>query len=243
MSAPSSVARIRYLIFDFDGTLADSVTGNAIRFAQLLERGFGLPLEESRRYFIETAGREMAPRFEGALRDLAGVTGVYVTVLLEDFFRGVMEGPVDVFPEVAHCFEALSKAGYRLSVSSANRPDILRMKLARSGLLPLVDLCLGQDPADPETVKGTRHFAALSAHYGVPPSVLAARGLFVGDGAHDAEVAREAGMPVAMRVGTLSRSEVEAEAPDYIVDDLYGVLRILEVVRPVDGELPERVEC
>ena len=160
---------------------------------------------------------------------------------MEAFFRGVMEGPVDVFPEVPQCFKALSEAGCRLSVSSANRPDIFRMKLARSGLLPLLDLCLGQDPADPETVKGPRHFAALSAHYGVSSGELAGRGLFVGDGAHDVHVAREAGMKVAMRLGTLARPEVEAAAPDYIINDLYGVLDILEVARPVDGKRFGRV--
>ena len=112
MSASFPASPIRYLIFDFDGTLADSVARNAVRFGRLLEQRFGLPIEQGRRHFITTAGREIAPRFEEALRGLVGITDVHTSDLVEAFFQDVIDGPMDVFPEVAPCFGTLRASGW-----------------------------------------------------------------------------------------------------------------------------------
>jgi 2-phosphoglycolate phosphatase len=208
---------LRAVLFDFDGTLADSYAAitasvNHVRAARGLP-----PLDEAevRRH----VGR--GPAY--LLRHT--VPGTDVTTDLaryRDHHPSVMRAGTRLLPGAAEALAALHRAGLLLAVCSNKPVDFTRGLLDHLGLSPLVTVVLGpEDVARPKPAPDMLR-AALD-RLGVGP----AEALYVGDMSVDVQTARAAGTRVwVVPTGSEDAAALRAASPDRLLTGL-GELPLL----------------
>ncbi|MCS3902626.1 phosphoglycolate phosphatase [Methylohalomonas lacus] len=177
----------RLLIFDWDGTLADSeaiiirAMQAAIAEQSLPARGadavrdiIGLGLAE--------AVQRLYPQAPAAtLRELAGT--------YQQAYLAATTRPVPLFPGAAGTLVALRQAGYQLAVATGKSRRGLERALIDSDLTAQFDAtrCADETLSKPDPLMLHEVLAELS----VPASAA----LMIGDSEHDIEMAGRAGVP------------------------------------------------
>ncbi len=208
----------RAVLFDFDGTLADSydaitASTNHVRAARGLT---SLPDREVRRH----VGRGL----EKLLEDLVPGSDVAENVALyRAHHETVMRDLTRLLPGAREAIVALKGAGRRLGVCSNKKVAFTRDLLDFFGLAPYLDVVLGPDdvphpkPAPDMVTEALRRL-----------EVAPGEALYVGDMAVDVETARAAGVTVwAVPTGSADRATLAAARPDRILDDLHQVATAL----------------
>jgi len=195
------------LIFDFDGTLANTIeTGIAI-FNELAA-SHGLKTVT----VAEVA--ELRKLNTRALLDHVGISRL-MAVKLGAHIRRVLHERMDsvgMIPGTRDMILELAAEGFRLGVITSNSAENVRSVLRRFGLL---DSFLFIEAGVSLFGKAQRILNVLKKT-GVP----AARAMYVGDETRDMEAARKARVGgVAVCWGTNGREAMETEGPDYCVDD------------------------
>ena len=209
---------VRAVLFDFDGTLADSFA--AITASVNHTRGhYGLgPLTEA------VVRRAVGLGLDELMRELvpgpptAEAVGVYrahhATVFLP---------LTHLFPGVGATVGALHGRGYALGVCSNKRAEFTRALVAHLGLGPVMRVVLGPDdvgvpkPDPAMLLEGCRRL-----------SVSPADTIYVGDMAVDVVTARAAGVPVwLVPGGAAGRDDATAAGPDRVLHDFAEVADLL----------------
>jgi 2-phosphoglycolate phosphatase len=205
------VSHFRAVLFDFDGTLADSYPAitasvNHVRAAHGLPP---LPEDEVRRHVGRGPAHLLAHTVPGAdpVADVARYRAHHPSVM----FTGTR-----LLPGAAAAVEALARAGYRLAVCS-NKPRVFTGELlAHLGLADHFAVVLGpEDVARPKPAPDM--LRAALPRLGVP----AAAALYVGDMVVDIQTARAAGLHVwVVPTGSDDRDALAAAGPDHLLHDL-----------------------
>ncbi|HOU55155.1 MAG TPA: HAD hydrolase-like protein [Myxococcota bacterium] len=208
---------IQAAVFDFDGTLVDTMGGFADIAAGILQRMYGLDPQEARRQYLLTSGLPFNQQMEiirpGDPRNPEAVAEFEATKQ-EGFFR-------ERFSEdVRKAIRGLRSRGYRCIVSSNNFQHLIDRFVAREADCPF-DLVLG---AAPGFYKGRDHFLRVQEVFGLRPDQL----LFVGDSLKDAEKALANGVAFIARLGTFRREDFEARYPG--VRTIESLSQLLDVL-------------
>lgn len=194
------------LIFDWDGTLADSVAR----------------IVESVRVAAHHLG--LAPPEESAIRGIIGlglpeaIAALYPhldSAAVEDYRQAYAdhyvtldEEPPPLFPGVVEGLEALRGAGYRLAVATGKSRRGLQRVLAGHGWPDYFEItrCADESGSKPSP----RMLHEILAHCAVP----AGRALMIGDATFDLQMARNAGMDaVAVGYGAQPLERLRPFAP------------------------------
>ncbi len=200
---------IRVVLFDFDGTLADSfaaITASTNHVRQL----FGLevlPEEEVRRYVgfgLEHLMRDMVP---------TAPTDEAVARYREHHAATMLAG-TQLMPGVAETVKTLHERGLRLGVCSNKRVEFTRQLVRELGLGHFMATVLGPTDVDGRAkpdpamlLEGVRRLEGSTAE-----------SLYVGDMAVDVEAARAAGLPVWLVLGGAAEPDAAHEAaPDRVL--------------------------
>lgn len=214
------------LIFDWDGTLADSVSRivESVRAAAHL-LGLPAPDEPAIRGIIGLGLPEaiaaLYPELEPAAveRYRLAYADHYVTLDID---------PPPLFPGVAEGLEALRRAGYRLAVATGKSRRGLQRVLAGHGWLDYFEITRCADEAGSKPDPRMLH--EILAHCAVP----AERALMIGDATFDLQMARNAGMnAVAVGYGAQPLERLRPFSPRLEIMD-FAELRdwLLPVARP-----------
>jgi pyrophosphatase PpaX len=207
----------RAVLFDLDGTLADTVPLilHCYRHTMREHRGRELPDE----LWIRTIGRPLRSAmtdFTSDPEEAARMVATYV-----EFQRGVHDDMVCAFPDARETLEELRGRDVRVGVVTSKGREMTGRTLARCGIDDVLDVLVTADDVtrhkpDPEPV-----LAALERlrFAGALEEVL-----FVGDSPHDLVAGRAAGVRTAGALwGPFSRAELEVAEPDYWVATLAEV--------------------
>jgi phosphoglycolate phosphatase len=205
--------RYPFILWDFDGTLADTFACT-VRVYNELAAAYGFrPVDDAQ------AVRAMPLR--AFLR--AHRIGLLQLPLLVKRVLARQRGEiarVPLFPGVAEVLQAVREAGGRMGVLSSNATDNIRACLGASGVLELFEDVTGYRRL---FGKGRALRRFLKAH-----GLRGGEVLYVGDEARDVEAAREAGIDVAaVTWGYQARQLLAEHAPDYLLDrpaELLGLL-------------------
>jgi pyrophosphatase PpaX len=210
------------VLFDFDGTLADTIPLIVASYHHALGSVLGEEAAEDEvRSWI---GRPLQPvleeRYPGRGAELTDVYREWNLANHDELIR-----TVDGVPEL---LDDLHAAGARTGVVSSKKGDTVRLGLRAVGLAHRIDVLAGQE----ETELHKPHPAPLlyaAAQLGAAPRDC----VYVGDATVDVEAARAAGMgAVAVTWGAGLEPALAATRPDAVVADVVGLRAVLFAPAP-----------
>jgi phosphoglycolate phosphatase-like HAD superfamily hydrolase len=206
-------------IFDFDGTLVDSMGAFADLAAQLIAGHYGVPSLQAREDYLRTSGLPFVEQLEFLFPNHPSNREV-ASRFEEEKREEYLERPF--FHEVPQTLAQLKEHGIRSVVSSNNGQEIVEEFLENQPVpKPDFDLVLGFREG---FGKGPAHFAKILAHFNLPIH----EALFVGDSLQDAKKARSFGLDFVGRLGTFSRREFQEVFPQVpLVEDLSELLEVV----------------
>jgi len=171
------------ILFDWDGTLADSLAGLYAANVEVM-RSFGLPFDEAlyRRYFSPD-WRVMYQRLGVPAERMAEANDLWI-----EAFDGGRR--TTLLPGARDALERLGAAGYRLGLVTAGHREIVEPQMARLGVERFLSVCVfGDDmPAQKPDPAPLRRAVALLGD-GLDPAASA----YAGDTVEDMLMARAAG--------------------------------------------------
>lgn len=168
------------VIFDFDGTLADSMPFLESIGVEIMMKYYRVSREEAIQRYRMTTGlpyeHQIEMNFpENPINEKA----------VEEFERLKIERIYEqsLFPDAVDVLQKLKSIGFRLFVSSSTFQPTITEYFRRKGLLNLLDGIMGYRPS---FEKGADHFRHVQNHYGVDLDEV----VFVGDSLKDYERSR-----------------------------------------------------
>ena len=167
------------IVFDFDGTLADTMSSSIAIFQEI---GPGLGLKP---YADVDAARAMPTR--KLLRKI-GVTFWNLPRVVRAFQACVAQHAheIKLHPGIAEALVAIHATGTTLGILSSNREDNIRKCLAANGVEPLFKFVVGY----PQLFGKARALRRIRRRQGFKHSQL----MYVGDETRDLQAARRAGL-------------------------------------------------
>ena len=211
---------IKYLVFDFDGTLADSTEGilqtTRATFARMglpmpedadVRQGIGLPLKGA----LRTAGVPENRLDEGA--------DIYHEVFYE-----VAPKHIVLFPGVKEALEKLASRGYRMSIATSRSEQSLVMLLGEHGISQYFEVlgsvgCVENPKPAPDIVLW------VLGRMGATPDQT----LVIGDTVYDIQMGKAARCSTcAVTYGNHGPEQLRAAEPDFLIDDLRLLSRLLK---------------
>ena len=206
---------MRTVIFDLDGTLADT-SGDLIAAANHCFRGLGL--DDLLDPVVDAAtalrgGRAMLTlgfsRVEGF--GVSEINAQYPVLLAA--YRDAIDVHTCLYPGAMETVMSLRNDGYAVGIAT-NKPEALAEKLLqRLGVRDEFASLIGADTLPVRKPDPAHHIAAVRAAGGDP-----ARSLLVGDTATDRETARNAEVPSVLVTFGPGRDDVLALDPEATID-------------------------
>ena len=216
-TAPSSPAW-KAVLFDLDGTLADTIELILLSYQHTMRTHLGEAPPDER--FLATIGIPLPRQLADFARDAAEAERMRTTYV--EYQREIHDDLVQPFPGAASALATLRERGTSLAVVTSKRSGVARRTLECCELWQSLDTVVCADEVerpkpDPEPVHLALDRLGL-AHE-------ANQVLFVGDSPFDLRAGRAAGTHTAAALwGPFSREVLAAEEPDFYLSDLEGVL-------------------
>lgn len=205
---------MKVLIFDFDGTIADSFEV-IVRLANRLALEFGYPVVQP---------DEIATLQNLSSREIVRQSGIppwKFPFLLRRLQRELNQeiGQLQLIPGMQETLLALHQRGDRLGIVTSNSCANVYAFLAAQNLTPAFEFV---DSGLSLFGKGRIIQRVLHQHRLNPAEVL-----YVGDETRDIEAAHHIGIPVvAVTWGFNSRQALAAAQPDYLIDQPQALLHL-----------------
>ena len=204
----------RLLIFDLDGTIADTLPSIA-EAVNMCARYFGYP-EKSNDEVRRAVGSGVGVLLQMTMPQDAMADAEQCQKIKEYFAKcyEITQAKVDTaYSEMAEAMRELYSKGYILAVLS-NKPDKL-VKMIVDNIFPdgIISVSMGQTelPKKPDPTVPLM----LAEQFGVSPNET----YFIGDSEVDVLTGKNAGMiSVAVSWGFRERSVLESATPDFIFD-------------------------
>ena len=211
---------IRNLIFDFDGTLADTSLG-IVRCTQATLRELGVP-ESTPERICATIGLPLPDCFARGTDTppelVAAACDTY-----RRLFDDIAVPCIVLFPGMAGTLAELHARGLRMSIATSRGSRSLQMLLGRMGVLEHFCAMAASDTV-------ARHKPAPDPALSVLEQMggLAAESVVVGDTVFDIQMGKAAGCRTCgVTWGNQDRAQLQTAAPDWILDrieELPGIL-------------------
>jgi phosphoglycolate phosphatase len=215
----AAAGKPRAVLFDFDGTLADSYDAITASVNHVRSTHGLPPLTQ-----VEVrphVGRGLEKLLERVVpgtdqdRNLALYRAHHVTVMRQH---------TRLLPGVRDVLTRLKRSGLLIGVCSNKKVAFTRDLLDFLGLAPFIDTVVGPEDVARQKPAPDMLLAGLD-RLGVTP----AEALYVGDMTVDVEAARAAGVPVwTVATGSHERATLAAARPDRVLENLTAVAEHLE---------------
>lgn len=181
--------KLKVIIFDFDGTIVDTMDIFADLAAELIHKQYGWPIEQARREYLRTSGLPFIKQLE----ELFPNDNCNLSVAKE-FESKKNEGARGIVLEHTTREVLLYlQSKYKIVISSGNFEKNIKDFFLKNSFTP--DLILG---AKDHFNKGPEHFNFVLNNFAVQKENL----LFIGDSLNDFLKAREFGIAFIARLGT-----------------------------------------
>lgn len=213
------------VIFDFDGTLADTVD-SIVAVAREVMVDHGYPEER-----LGDMRRLVGPPFPQAFSQVYGVTPEEAVSITADYrvrYRAIGAAAWPFYEGMADLLARLRAAGRRTAIASSKRAELLAQAISDNEAEALFDVCCGKlsDEGDSKAKAIVRALEALGAS--------ADDAVMVGDRHYDVEAAIECGIPCVgvSYGGTCEEGELEGAGAAVVVGSVDELGRVLLGDRP-----------
>jgi phosphoglycolate phosphatase len=208
------MARRTVVIFDFDGTLADTmadlVDGLTAAFGSHFPTDGGPPREQILR-LMQLPPREMMRRF-------VDITGWPAARVQSEFMPVTASLPTRLFPEVTGVLVALKQAGYTIAISTNTPEGALWDRIRQAGIADQCDFALGTNLEHGITKDDHPRLAA--ERLGLSAQDFANIGVYVGDLPTDMQLARKAGLLAIGRSTGANAEALTVAGAQHVIGDL-----------------------
>jgi phosphoglycolate phosphatase len=190
------------VIFDFDGTLVDSMDVFANIAAEIMPKHYPINFDTARAMYMETSGLPFFQQLESLFPNHKANAKAS-----EEFESTKLEGYYDrpLFTDTVDTLKHLRTNGMKVVVSSNNFQELVDAFVEKAGME--MDLVLGFKPG---FAKGADHFKYIEQTLNTNKQQM----LFVGDSMKDAEKARDFGLDFVGKEGVFTRAEFTKVFPD-----------------------------
>lgn len=207
------------IIFDFDGTLADTRSG-ILATAQEVLRRMGRPAADE----VALAATIGLPLIENFTRGagLPDAEAEKAVAIYREIFETVGVPAIVAFPGVDEVLATLSARGIPMAVATSRGQHSLEMLMHKLGLdvhIPPAH-CFGVETAARPKPAPDMVYVILGRLGAKPEETLV-----VGDTTFDIEMGKAAGcFTCGVSYGNQSAAQLSAARPDYLIDDLRKLL-------------------
>ena len=213
---------IKLVIFDFDGTLADTKENIILTF-QMTMKELGVEIK-SRQECAATIGLTLEDAFKVLYPGMAAEK----YILLRDTYRRIFKENRKIlvpglFPEVMETLEELRRRGYLMSIASSRLSPSLHSFLEDMNIAHLFKYAVGGDnvehpkPAPDAVLQILRHY-----------NLSAEEAFVVGDMPFDINMATNAGVKsCGVTWGNADAAQLKESGANYIIDKMSQLLEIL----------------
>lgn len=210
------------VVFDFDGTLVDSMGGFTQIAARVLSKYFGVTQSQGAALYKATSGLPFCEQVGVLFPDHPNTEAAVGAFETEKATSYLSKAP---FPDAHDMLVQLHKKGLTTVISSNNFQQLVDQLVAHTKLP--VDLALGL--RDNNFGKGDPHFNYISEVYGVSRDAM----VFIGDSLKDAEHALECDVDFIGRLSTFTRDDFEARYPAIpLIQNLSELPKLLTELYP-----------
>lgn len=207
----------KLVIFDFDGTLVDSMEGFADIAGKIMSKIYNTSFETARRQYIETSGLPFFQQLEHiypAHIDNERASKEFEAEKLLDYFEQ------KVYSDAGETMALLKRSGILTAVSSNNFQHLVDEFMSKSHLE--LDFILGF--RDSSFCKGASHFRFLLEKTGLDRNQL----IFVGDSLKDEERASDFEIDFIGKTGLFTKEEfIKHSAKTLVIDSLSDLKSLL----------------
>ena len=213
---------IKLIIFDFDGTLADTKENIILTF-QMTMKELGVEIK-SRQECAATIGLTLEDAFKVLYPGMAAER----YALLRDTYRRIFKENRKIlvpglFPEVMETLEELRRRGYLMSIASSRQSPSLHSFLEDMKIAHLFEYAVGGDnvehpkPAPDAVLQILRHY-----------NLSAEEAFVVGDMPFDINMATNAGVKsCGVTWGNADAAQLKESGANYVIDKMSQLLEIL----------------
>ena len=213
---------IKLVIFDFDGTLADTKENIILTF-QMTMKELGVEIK-SRQECAATIGLTLEDAFKVLYPGMAAEK----YILLRDTYRRIFKENRKIlvpglFPEVMETLEELQRRGYLMSIASSRQSPSLHSFLEDMKIAHLFEYAVGGDnvehpkPAPDAVLQILRHY-----------NLSAEEAFVVGDMPFDINMATNAGVKsCGVTWGNADAAQLKESGANYVIDKMSQLLERL----------------
>ena len=212
---------IRYIIFDFDGTLADTTQG-IIRCTRATLEEMGLPVASDAR-IQATIGLPLRACFERGT-DVPEDRLDEAVATYRRLFDGIAVPVTVLYDGVAQTLRTLRERGLKLAIATSRGHASLTMLLDKLGIREhFCELAATDAVARPKPAPDLA--LLLMERLGARPGET----LVVGDTVFDVQMGRDAGCRTCgVTFGNQTREQIATAQPDRIIDNFPALLDLLD---------------
>lgn len=202
-----------YIIFDFDGTLADTNRG-IVRTFQATFAEMGIP-DPGEAVITSTIGLILKEGFLKAVPSLSDADADRAVTIYRRLFEDIGVPATEAFTGIPEGLLALRGAGIRMSVASSRSHRSLERLAAKLGIDGCFEtFCGAEDVVNHKPAPDMVNL--IVGKYGLDTG----RTLVVGDATYDLLMGRDAGCRTCgVTWGNQTRLQLSGAEPDYIIDD------------------------
>lgn len=217
--------KLRYLLFDLDGTLIDSREGICRSFLYALS-ALGLPEPDA-----ETLRECIGPPLEYSFKNFFSLDADSVALGVKKYreryaVKGVLE--FSIIPGAEECLKKLKSAGYFLMLSTSKPEPFARRILEIADLAKYFDVICGSD-FDCKLKNKTdviREALSRASRSGVSPDL--SETAIIGDRLYDIVGGKNVGVhTIGLNVGFAAPNELEESGAEYVFGDFDALGKFL----------------
>jgi len=218
------------VVFDWDGTLSNSMPGVLEAFGNFSMEHFGIDPNKAKETMLKHLGEKLSAHLlritalanqELSDRELDGLVRKCDTLGIKKIMAACL------FPEVRDVLSELKDRGYELCVSSGMIQDQLLRVVKSKGIDNYFKFILGTRE---NFHKGVAHFNFISEELSTKPKQM----VFVGDGPYDMKVGRNYGCFTVGRVDQIDAETLLSAGANAIINDLQQLPKAIKENVKVD---------
>ena len=224
---PLTGIRLKAVIFDFDGTIADTMPFLSGLAVNLITENYAISNEEASRKYLETTGMDFGSQVEEIFPQHPKNRDVVATMEASKK-RGIFGHPL--FGEVVPNLMFFKERNIKRFICSSTQEEMVRQYAAKTGIDDLLDGCFGYRPG---FTKG-QQIEFILQHYRLDPNEV----IFVGDSLMDYDFVRDKNVRFIAICRLFEEQEFRGRGL-FTVRDLTALARewqrAEDVIRFVDG--------